>query len=390
MTDGSEDYHITRDCPVCHQAAPTVLFCGRFCTGCGADLTAEAGMLRSVLRPRVFAAAPREQVWWPLITTTLFPRLVDSLRLPFRHALFLLVSMLVALSMLRLLAPLVIVTALGFPLLFLVYVWRSGALNRISNWALAISCGLGIGSSVAWWLWSSGRVAAAYGVPLAVGAQLTSSLEIGLVITLFSGVLMVLPAVVVRLLRVPVPECLDGFVIGALGALLFSAAGTITWFAPQFIAGLIDNFRPWRLFEEAYLYGFVDPLTSAAAGGLVGLALWFHPRADGGVSARRSRLALVLMAALGVGLYMAVYVVDGADLPRVVEEAALTMFTIASLMTVRVGVQLALLHEQPDPAVDQSVMCGQCRRVVPDTPFCPECGAAKQASPISLRGVRVG
>jgi hypothetical protein len=366
------------------------LFCGGFCTGCGAELTAKAGTWRSVLRPRVFAAAPRERVWWPLIVTTMFPRLVESLRLPFRHALFLLVANLLVLSMLRLLAPVVILTALGFPLLFLVYVWRSGALNRISNWALAISCGLGIASSVAWWLWTSRQVAAAYGVPLAVGAQLTTSLDIGLVITLAGAVLMVLPAVAVRLLRVPVPECLDGFVIGALGALLFSAAGTITWFAPQFIAGLINNYRPWRLFEEAYLYGFVDSVTAAAAGGLVGLALWFHPRMDGGVSARRSRLALVLMAVLGVGLYMAVYVVDAAALQREVELAAITIVTIVSLVTVRVGVQLALLHEQPDPAVDQSVMCGQCRRVVPDTPFCPECGAAKQASPISLRGVRVG
>ena len=59
---------------------------------------------------------------------------------------------------------------------------------------------------------------------------------------------------------------------------MLPAAGTITWLAPQFTAGLLDNYRPWRLFEEAFLYGLVDPLTSVAVGGLVGMTLWFRPR----------------------------------------------------------------------------------------------------------------
>ena len=84
---------------------------------------------------------------------------------------------------------------------------------------------------------------------MAAANQLLSTLGIGLLIALVGSDLYILPLLAARLGRRGT-EALDGFVIGAFGALCFSAAGTITWFAPQFGAGLIDNFRPWRLFEE--------------------------------------------------------------------------------------------------------------------------------------------
>lgn len=363
---------MNRECPACQAAAPVGLFCGY----CGAGLDHRSTGRRALLRPGVFAAAPRERVWRPSITTSLFPRLGEVFRLAFRHALFLVLTMLVGFSMLRLLAPLVIVTALGIPLLFLVYLWESGALRSISPRALLISVVLGVAGSVAWWLWTTGQIARAYGVPLAAGAQLAGALDIGLTITLIGAVLMILPAVAVRLLRIPVRESLDGFVVGSLGALLFSASGTITWFAPQFVAGLINNYGGWRLFEEAFLYGLVDPLTSAAAGGLAGLALWFRPRE----SARGVRVLLVMLAVAGVGLYMGVYMVDAAALPRVAEIAIHSTLTAASLLTARLAIQVALLYEIPDPTGAQPILCGQCKRTVPCTPVCVECGAAKRAS----------
>ena len=55
---------------------------------------------------------------------------------------------------------------------------------------------------------------------------------------------MLVPAVVVRLLRPPTRESLDGFMIGALGALTFTAAATLTRLAPQFATGMVPRDRP--------------------------------------------------------------------------------------------------------------------------------------------------
>ena len=58
---------------------------------------------------------------------------------------------------------------------------------------------------------------------------------------------MLVPAVVVRLTRPPTRESLDGFMIGALGALTFTAAATLTRLAPQFATGMIARTRPVSL-----------------------------------------------------------------------------------------------------------------------------------------------
>jgi len=368
------------ECPTCR-----AVVAGRtFCANCGRDLVSGESGLRTFLHPRVFAAAPHERVDWPLVSSALFPRLTRVTRMPFRHALILLLAMLLGFSLMRLLAPLVIVTALGALLLYLVYLWQSGAIRDIPPAALVISGVFAVVSSVAWWLWTSEMVAKAYGVPLAVGAQLTGALGIGTVITLAGAVLMLIPALLVRLLRFPGVDSLDGFVIGAFSALLFSGAGTVTWFAPQFIAGLIDNYGPWRLFEEAYLYGLVDPLTAAAAGGAIGLALWCRtsqspvPR-----QARAARLALWALVAVTTGSYMAVYVVDASDFARWVEIGWNSVLTGISILAVRTAVQVALLHEAPlkgPPGV-----CADCGQPGPGLGFCPECGGSTRAEPNPVR-----
>ena len=367
-------------CQVCQSTVPA----GSFCGNCGAPARA----LRTGLRSATFAVAPDERVVVPLITSSVFPQLAEKYRTPFRHGLFLLVLMLVAFSMLRLLGPLVIVVALGMPLLFGLYVWRSDAFKDISTIALTISIGVGAVSGAVWLLWTGHAVAAAYDIPLGAAAQLTGVIGFGLVITLAGTVLMLLPAPAVRLLRLNTPESLDGFLLGALGALSYSAAGTIAWLTPQFVAGQLDNYGPWRLLEEASLYGLVDPLTAAAAGGAVGLALWFRPARRDGRQPGHVRILLWLVAAACTMLYLAVYIVDAAELPRDWEMGIDVVITALSMVTARVGVQASLLYEQPDPTSLVPVWCDDCEALVPDMPFCPQCGAAARAMSRSARRER--
>lgn len=381
-----DDHPLTLECPACASAVPAATFCGV----CGAALDRQTDPLTVLLRPEVYAAAHRQPVWLPRISSTLLPRLPGPARRPFRVGLILILGAIIVLAASRVNGPLGVVSTIGGPLLFLIYVWQSDVFRDLPRRILVTAMTLGVVLGVGWW-WGTGKlVAGAYGVSTGSSLMLLMEqvLNVGLLISAGGAVLMLIPALVTRRFAVPARESLDGFVVGAFGALWFSTAATTTLLAPQFAEGLMEDQSAGRLFEDSITYGIVDPIVTTAAGGLVGLALWFTPSRLPGRDPRRARLMLLLTAVLAVAWYLSVWVVDAIDVDRLLDLGAKIVITLLALVTVRCGIQIALLQEEPDPWTKDPVLCVHCEHVVPDMPFCCSCGSAARAASRTSRRLR--
>ena len=374
----------TRRCPACRATVAATAFCGR----CGADGDGPVSRWSALLRPTVYATAPREAVWLPRISSTLFPRLTAQARKPFRIGLIVVLGAIVVLALLRVNGPLGVTATIGWPLLFLLYVWQSDALRDIPPRILAVTMVLGVAIGVGWWLSTVRLLAASYGVSTGSGLVLLAAIHTAFLLSAGGGLLMLLPAVVARLMAGPVRESVDGFVIGAFGALWYATAATTTIMAPQFVEGLIEEQSAGRMLHDSIRNGVVHPIVTTAAGGLVGLTLWFQPGRHADDRPVRARTALVVCTVLGVGCYMAVWAVDGLSLPSAVEVGLHLGLAVLAVLTVRCAVQIALLHEAPDPPTGDPILCVHCEKVVPDDAFCGSCGAAARSSSRSSRRLR--
>jgi hypothetical protein len=322
------------------------------------------------------------------IASSLFPHLPHRSRAPFRVALGVLFLTLIAFAFLKWQAPLIAVSALGFPLLFLLYMHETDIDDDLPSSSLALTAALGIGFGVGWALLTGHIVADSYDVALSDGTSEGHSLLEGVAIPAGSAVLMVLPAVVVRLLRPATRESLDGFVIGALSAIAFVAAATLTRLAPQLATGPTAHDQPAsELLAEAGIQGVAMPLTAAAAGGLVGVALWFTRPA--GMNRRPAVVLLTSSFVVVIGLCAALGVAEVAPFTNGLHFGLHLLVAVVALLALRIGLQAALLHEAHDEMnPGTQVLCPHCDHVVPDTAFCPNCGVATRAASRTARAIR--
>lgn len=377
-------------CRGCGFDVPSGNFCGR----CGLHSTEDRSERRRWLRPATFGAAPNEKVLRPYLLSALFPHLPNRSRRPFRWTLVIATVALFGFALLRLPAAGVAVAALGLPLLFVLYVRASGVGRDMSRFSLILAALLGAVLGIAWVLVSGSVVANNYGVPMSVGLAVHHLLGAGFAIPTVGMILMTVPAFVIRLRPSATRESLDGFVIGALGALAFTAAATLTRLAPQFTTGLFAHARPVKgLVVEAALCGITVPVTGAAAGGMVGLMLWYrHPDSDDADDhPRRVRVVLALLAAAALLIHAAAGVIDIVGLAQTPMLVLHLLMALLILIALRVALQLALLHETHDPInEDQPLLCIACEMVVPDMAFCPACGVATRASSRESRRERRG
>jgi hypothetical protein len=389
MSTGPEptDGVATTRCQVCETDVPAGTFCGL----CGTHLTPQRGSGPHWLRIREYGAAPGEHLLRPSLASSLFPHLPKRSRTPFRVGLAVVLLALVAFALLRLPAALIAVAALGLLLLFVIYLRESGAYRDLPARTLLLTAGLGVGLGVGWVLVTGAAVARSYGVALGAGIVGYRMLRDGIGIPVGGVLLMLAPAVVVRLLRPATRESLDGFMIGALGALTFTAAATLTRLAPQFATGMVARNRTITgLVVEAGIRGVAVPLIAAAVGGLIGAALWFtRPANKSQQHPGYVRVALVLAAVAVLVVYAGLGLIDVARLPQILQLGLYLAVTAVALLVLRIGLHLALLHEEHDEInADEQLLCPHCSHVVPDMAFCPACGVATRASSRSSRTAR--
>ena len=376
----------TAECRVCRTDVPA----GEYCGLCGCHLTPRRGEGPDWLRIRDYGAAPGENLLQLSLASSLFPHLPPRSRTVFRIGLAVVLVALVAFSLLRLPAALVTVAALGFLFLFLLYLRESDAFADIPARTWALTAVLGIGLGVGWVLLTGAAVARSYGIPLGAGVVGARMMREGIGIPLGGVILMLIPAAIVRLLRPPTREALDGFMIGALGALTFTAAATLTRLAPQFGTGVVSKRPMESLIVEAGIRGVAVPLTAAAAGGLIGAALWFtRPASKENQRPGLVRLLLVSFAVAVLVVYLGLGLIDVAHFPQVLVLVLYLALALVALLLLRVGLHLALLHEAHDEIQsDEPLLCPHCGHVVPDMAFCPACGVATRASSRSSRTAR--
>lgn len=369
----------TRSCPVCQATVPE----GAFCAACGSHLLGEEdGAVRR--RGAAYAANPAESVLRLSVVSSLFPHLPHRARAPFRVGFSALVVALCVLGALRLQAPVIAVGAFGVPLLFQLYLSEVDVFEG-QRWGLtAMTWGLGAALGVGWALLAGPVVAAALLPTFQASLPPSRLVEAGVLVPVTGQLLMVVPMAVLRTRRERSPESLspeslDGFVLGAAGALGFVLAATLTDLAPQLQTGVFTHRSSTGLLTEALLRGLTVPLVAAAASGLVGAAAWVRWRpvpVSPGRWLTSPVLALAAALAVQVGLGLADLEApgDGAVLAAHIAAAGLL------LVALRVGLHHVLLHEEQEVRVGPPRVCPHCQHIVPETPFCPHCGVAERAT----------
>lgn len=380
--------------PTCQDGASV----GTYCGACGMNISASRDSRLAWLRPTSFVAAPRENALIPLPTTSLLPGLPKQSRMRFRIALFLLVAVVLGLAGRHQAAALIAVGALWLLVLFVIYLREVGAFQRLGRRSLLITGALGAVLGSAWMLVAGGIVAQSYDIPIATSLSARHLVQDGFVIPAVGLVLLALPALMARLMTKNQAaqrenrSVIDGYAFGALGAAAFASGATLARYAPQFATSLLNRERPTvGLIVEAGIHGIAIPITSVAAGGLLGITLWFASQtANESTEHRRVRWLLIGLTVVTLAILASEGMVDLHGVPALAALAIRFGLAGVALLAVRIALQATLLQER-QPAAEPSEsfrLCTHCEHAVPVKTFCPKCGAAERASQVARRDTK--
>jgi RsiW-degrading membrane proteinase PrsW (M82 family) len=375
MTSAPGDLPVlaTVACPCCGVVVPDARFCG----ACGAHLV--HGGLRASQRLHCFAAFPDEPVFRLSVVTSLFPHLSHRAKAPFRIAFAVFVLLLLIFALAGATAPLIAVSALSVPSLFVLYIWEvdpyEGSFIPPTVLCLLLGAGLGAG----WAIVGGSYVDKALLPSLNPSLTGHSALVAALAVPAIGQLLACVPMVVVRVRQRGRIESLDGFVAGATGALGFTLAATIDLMSPWLSNGQLTHESLLSNITQVILRGVTVPLVTALATGFIGMAFW--SKSGGRATSARGvwltspalALALALLVQVGLGFTDIAALSDAVLIG--VHLAALGVLTLA----MRVGLHYVLLHEALDVTTGAPRVCANCSHLVPTMAFCPQCGVADRA-----------
>jgi hypothetical protein len=372
-TPGDLPVLATVECPCCGVVVPDARFCG----ACGAHLV--HGGRRAAHRLHAYAAFPDEPVFRLAVVTSLFPHLSHRAKAPFRIAFAVVLVLLLIFALAGAAAPLIAVSALGVPLLFMVYIWEvdpyEGSFLPPTFLCLLLGAGLGAG-----WAIVGGREVDQALIP-SLNSSLTghSALVAAIAVPVVGQLLATVPMVIARVLQRGPIESLDGFVAGATGALGFTLAATIDLMSPWLSNGQLTHQSFLANATQVILRGVTLPLITALATGFIGMAFW--TKSGGRATAARGEwfispglaLALALVVQVGLGF---------TDLAALSDAALIGVHVVALgvlILAMRVGLHYVLLHEALDVTIGAPRVCPNCSHLVPAMAFCPQCGVADRA-----------
>ncbi|WP_445169578.1 zinc ribbon domain-containing protein [Mycolicibacterium sp. Dal123E01] len=279
------------------------------------------------------------------LTSSLFPQLPTHSRSRFRAALLLFAVALVVFAVLRWQAPMIAIAVSGLPLLYVLYLRET---RTVGVREVVVSALLGLGLAVGWALIAGPIVATAYDAVLGGRTTPLQVVMFGVVVPISEALLVIVPAIVVRLLDRSSRDALDGFTIGAFGATVFTGAASATLLVPQLAMGVTAPDRSvGSLVAEALIEGVAWPAVGVATGGIVGTALWFTKSAN---TSRRYRgvvpgaVSIVLLVVTAMG------VVDVLPLSSVWYAVAHLVIAALAMVVVRIVIAAAMRHQAPAEA----------------------------------------
>jgi hypothetical protein len=240
---------------------------------------------------------------------------------------------------------------------------------------------LGAALGYGWAALTAHRVTDALPASLLGGNTASSFWVDGVLIPAAAGLLLLVPAGVAFAIKpAHIDESMDGYLIGSLGAVAFTAASTITRLAPQLKTGIIAHDRPVEnIVVEALLQGGTLPVTAASVGGIVGAALWVRRGTQSGHLGRWLATARI-MAPVAVVLFAVLGIIDFEQPPQWTLLALHALVAVIALLLLRYGLHAVLLHEEHQIVIGAPRVCPHCEHVVASMPFCAHCGFALRAS----------